>query len=117
MSVAALRRWAIEQALPLWGDVGFDAQEGQFVEQIAFDRTPLMGAPRRVMVQARQIYVFGVAHQRGWFKDGDRLAEAAYRQMVARYGGAPGWAFSADRGGRIVDATRDLYAQAFVLLA
>lgn len=120
MSVAALRQWLVEQALPLWGSVGFDEREGQFVEQVALDGTPLLDAPRRVMVQARQIYVFGTAHERGWFKGGDRLAMTAYRQLVERYGvagGMRGWVFSADRAGRIVDATRDLYAQAFVLLA
>jgi mannose-6-phosphate isomerase len=120
MSVAALRRWFVEQALPLWGSAGFDAREGQFVEQLAFDRTPLLDVPRRAMAQARQIYVFGLAHERGWFQGGDQLAGHAYRQLIARYGaagGTRGWAFSADRSGRIVDARRDLYAQAFVLLA
>lgn len=119
MSIAALEHWAVDRALPLWGGVGFDARESQFVEQIGFDGAPLLDVPRRVMVQARQIYVFGLAHERGWFKGGDRLVEAAYRQMVARYRpeGGRGWAFSCDRGGRVVDTTRDLYAHAFVLLA
>lgn len=119
MSVAALRGWALEQALPLWGEAGFDTREQQFVEQIALDGAPLLDVARRAIVQARQIYVFGLAHEQGWFKGGDRLAEAACRQMIGRYGpdAALGWAFSADRSGRVVDARRDLYTQAFVLLA
>jgi mannose-6-phosphate isomerase len=121
MSFADLRDWIVGQALPLWAGAGFDEASGQFVEQIAFDGTPMLDTPRRVMVQARQIYVFGLAHERGWLPGGDRLALSAYRQIVARYGvaggGNDGWAFSVDRAGRVVDPTRDLYAQAFVLLA
>ncbi|HEV7257942.1 MAG TPA: AGE family epimerase/isomerase [Bosea sp. (in: a-proteobacteria)] len=121
MSLSALRNWAVEQALPVWGSIGFDAEHGQFVEQIGFDRQPMLEASRRVMVQARQIYVFGLAHERGWFADGDRLALSAYRQLIKRYGtdgaGTAGWAFATDRQGRVADSTRDLYAQAFVLLA
>lgn len=119
MSIAALEQWTFDLALPLWSSVGFDAHESQFVEQISFDGAPMLDVPRRVMVQARQIYVFGLAHERGWFKGGDQLVENAYRQMVSRYGpdAGHGWAFSCDRAGRVLDATRDLYAHAFVLLA
>lgn len=117
MSVARFRAWAVEQALPLWATTGFDEAQRQFVERIGFDGTPLLHAPRRVMVQARQIYVYGLAHREGWFPGGERLVERAYGELVRRYGdGTEGWAFSTDRDGAVVDPTRDLYAQAFVLL-
>lgn len=121
MSIEVLGRWLVQQALPVWASTGFDTQQDQFVEQIGFDSRPLLDAPRRVMVQARQIFSFGLACERGWFSGGDELALRAYRQMVDRYAdgefGRNGWAFSTDREGRVIDATRDLYAQAFVLLA
>ena len=121
MSVELLGQWLTREALPVWASIGFDPHQDQFVEEIGFDCQPLLDAPRRVMVQARQIFSYGLACERGWFDGGDELALRAYRQMVHRYAddasGSNGWGFSTDREGRIVDPTRDLYAQAFVLLA
>ena len=115
-----LRRWLTEKALPLWASVGWDDREGQFVEQLNLSGTPLLDVPRRVMVQSRQIFVYATAHRRGWFKEGDVLVRRAVDVMIDRYlepDGMPGWAFSTDRSGAVVDGRRDLYAHAFVLLA
>ncbi len=124
MGLAALESWIIERALPLWGRAGWDAASGQFVEQLDFDGAPRLDAPRRSMVQARQIYVYGTAKLRGWRLPADvdaaMVSLEAGRALVARYwqiGGRPGWAFSVDRSGHVLDPGRDLYAQAFVLLA
>jgi mannose/cellobiose epimerase-like protein (N-acyl-D-glucosamine 2-epimerase family) len=115
-----LREWMAEKALPLWASAGWDDPEGQFVEQLDLSGTPLLNVPRRVMVQSRQIFVYATAHRRGWFRGGDILARRAVDVMIDRYlepDGMPGWAFSTDRGGAVVDGRRDLYAHAFVLLA
>ena len=56
-SVAHLKRWVVEEALPLWGETGFDAARGSFVERLTFEGSPLLSAPRRAMVQARQIFM------------------------------------------------------------
>lgn len=112
--------WLRTQALPLWADAGFDRTQGTFVERLALDASPLPDVPRRVMVQARQIHVYATAARHGWFAGADALAVRAGDAMIARYGGGDGregWAFSADRAGAVLDARRDLYAQAFVLLA
>lgn len=119
MSLIRLRDWMLTKALPLWGSAGFDPCEEQFVEQIGLGGEPLLDVQRRSMVQARQMYVFGKAYEHGWHHRGRDLAEAAYVQLVRRYGldgGRQGWAFLTDRQGNVVDAKRDLYAQAFVLL-
>ena len=60
-AVAQLRRWVVGQALPLWREAGFDATRGSFVERLTFEGAPHPSAPRRAMVQARQIYVFSHA--------------------------------------------------------
>ena len=65
-SVAKLRRWVVDQALPLWGGIGFDSARGAFVERLTFEGAPLLSAPRRAMVQGRQIYVFSHAALLGW---------------------------------------------------
>lgn len=118
-TVARCARWLRESALPLWASRGFDAGRGAFEEQLAFSGAPVTNVARRVMVQARQTSVYASAALSGRYPQGAALALRAARAMIATYlaaDGARGWAFSADRAGRIVDAKRDLYAHAFVLL-
>ena len=54
-SVARLRRWVLDHALPLWGEIGFDSARGAFVERLTFEGAPLLSAPRRAMVQGRAL--------------------------------------------------------------
>ncbi|MCX7900305.1 MAG: AGE family epimerase/isomerase [Methylocystis sp.] len=111
--------WMIDEALPCWASDGWDAETATFVERLTLDGRPIRDAPRRVMVQARQIFVYAVAHRRGWFPGAGALAARAADSMLRLYhraDGAPGFVFSVARDGAVVDATRDLYAHAFVLL-
>jgi mannose-6-phosphate isomerase len=113
-----LRRWTIEQALPLWGREGFDPAQGSFIERFDFNGVPMAAVPRRAMVQARQVYVFSHAALLGWWPPGREIALAAAHGMIDRYhraGGNPGWAFSARPDGAVHDATRHLYTQCFAL--
>lgn len=115
-----LLHWLGRSALPLWREAGWDREERMFVEALDRDGAPLLDRPRRLMVQARQIYTFELADRRGWAKDAAPLALEAAGAMVDRFyrvDGRPGWSFSVDRSGRTIDARRDLYAHAFVLLA
>lgn len=110
--------WLCRDALPLWRGAGFDARRGSFVERLSLDAAPEPDVPRRLMVQARQIHAYATAARRGWDRDGAALALRAADTMVAQYAaGDDGWVFSCDAEGRVVDARRDLYAHAFVLLA
>lgn len=112
--------WLSNRALPLWADAGHDFADGSFVERLGLDGAPLCAVPRRVMVQARQVHVYVVAAHNRWFAGADALAVRAGDTMIARYGdgdGRNGWAFAARGDGTVTDARRDLYAQAFVLLA
>ncbi len=118
-SAQRLREWAIGQALPLWAAEGFDRVHGRFEERLSLRGERLTGVPQRLMVQARQIYCYGLAARRGWHDGARELVERAYTSMVHdfhRRDGSDGWVFSIDREGVVVDATRDLYAHAFVLL-
>ena len=117
---AAGHHWITHQALPLWSTAGFDATTDSFEERLTFDHQVEPDAPRRLMVQARQISVFARATIEGDFPAGADLAKRAGHAMIARYleaDGKPGWVFSVDRSGRVVDGTRDLYAHAFVIFA
>lgn len=118
-AAARLRDWAQEQALPLWATAGFDRRRGRFEERLSLRGEAIADAPQRLMVQARQIYSYGLAARRGWYPAAGDLVEEAYASMVRdfyRRDGGDGWVFSIGRDGAIGDATRDLYAHAFVLL-
>src|SRR5580704_12897274 len=41
-SVARLRGWVLGEALPLWGETGFDSARGSFVERLTFEGAPLL---------------------------------------------------------------------------
>lgn len=112
--------WLDDQALPFWATAGFDPRAGLFHESLGFDGAPNLSAPRRLMVQARQIAVYAAAALSGRFPDGRELALNVMRRTIAAYyeaDGAPGWVFSISSDGRPADGRRDLYAHAFALLA
>jgi mannose-6-phosphate isomerase len=115
-----MEAWMREQALPLWATSGFDAEVGRFEEGLTFGSEPRRQVPIRLLVQARQIFVYALAERRRWHPGSDELVEQAFAAMKRDYfrpDGRDGWAFSIARDGSVVDATRDLYAHAFVLLA
>lgn len=119
-AAAALLGWVTEAALPLWATAGFDPEHGRFEERLTLGAERLPDVPIRLMSQARQIYTYALAAQRGWHPDAALLVERAYASMVRDYRGrddGAGWVFSVRRDGAVVDARRDLYAHAFVLLA
>lgn len=115
-----LLRWLVDQALPLWAETGWDDGPALFVERLDAAGRPLLDTPRRLMVQARQLFVFSLAGRRGWspvFRDRlDAAADSFIRRFHA-VDGAPGWIFSVLRSGEPADTRRDLYGHAFVLLA
>lgn len=109
-----------EQALPLWAASGFDAEAGRFEEGLTFAREPRRQLPIRLLVQARQIFVYALAARRNWHAGSRQLVERAFVSMTRDYlrpDGRDGWVFSIARDGSVVDDARDLYAHAFVLLA
>lgn len=118
-AAACLRDWAIHQALPLWAGPGFDREHGRFEERLSLSGKPIVDAPQRLIVQARQIFSYGLAARRGWHRGARELVEEAYASMVRdfhRPDGRDGWVFSVSHDGTISDPTRDLYSHAFVLL-
>lgn len=119
-AAATLDDWLQGAALPLWATSGFNERYGRFEERLDLWGRPLVDIPLRLMVQARQIHVYALAAERGWYAGAlervERAFEAAQRDYYRRDGG-DGWIFSVAQDGSVVDATRDLYGHAFVLLA
>ena len=115
-----LRRWAIEKALPLWSTKGFDTKRGGFQERLNPDGSPDLSVPRRLRVQARQIYVYAHAAALGWFVDGRRFMMDGIAFMVERYrspDGKPGYVSVLAPDNSVADPLRDTYDHMFVLLA
>jgi len=81
---------------------------------------PLLDVPVRLLVQARQIYSFGLAARRGWHAGAKQLIELAFASMCRDYRPQDrrgGWVTAIYRDGSVADPRRDLYSIAFVLLA
>ena len=115
-----LTDWLKKHALPFWATIGYDAQNDRFEEQLTTAGERMREGPIRLMVQARQIYVYSLAMRRRWYEPALPLIERAFHSMQRDYhrrDGRGGWVFSIMRDGKVADPTRDLYAHAFVLLA
>ncbi|QOZ27228.1 mannose-6-phosphate isomerase [Bradyrhizobium sp. CCBAU 51753] len=118
--VARLKRHMIEQALPLWSTVGWDAATGGFIERLHQDGSADRAAPRRVVVQARQIYCYAKAAQMGWYPEGRAIALKGLEYLLAKAkapDGRPGFVYGLTPDGGVADPLRDTYGHSFVLLA
>jgi mannose-6-phosphate isomerase len=111
-----LESWLTRRALPLWWDRSADLARGGFVERLAQDGTPATGFAKRVRVQARQAYVYGLAAAQGWMVGADRAARHALAGLAAMKG-SDGLYRSVQSVGAPLDGMGLLYDQAFALLA
>jgi mannose/cellobiose epimerase-like protein (N-acyl-D-glucosamine 2-epimerase family) len=118
--VAKLKRRIIDYALPLWSGEGWDPTAGGFVDRLDQNGRADRLAPRRVFVQARQIYCFAKAAQMGWYPEGRAVALKGMDYLLAKAkapDGEPGFVHALSPEGAVVDPLRDTYDHAFVLLA
>ncbi|WP_407654564.1 AGE family epimerase/isomerase [Bradyrhizobium prioriisuperbiae] len=118
--VNRLKRRIVEHCLPLWSTEGWDDVAGGFVDRLDSDGRADRVAPRRVFVQARQIYCYAKAAQMGWYADGRAIALRGLEHLLAKAkapDGRPGFVHRLMPDGGVLDPRRDTYDHAFVLLA
>jgi mannose/cellobiose epimerase-like protein (N-acyl-D-glucosamine 2-epimerase family) len=118
--VEVLRTLMIEQSLPLWSREGWDPATGGFVEKLDIEGKADLAAPRRVRVQARQIYCFAKSAELGWYPQGREIAMRGLEYLLANAkspDGRPGFVHLLNPDGSVRDSLRDAYDHAFVLLA
>jgi mannose-6-phosphate isomerase len=118
--LGTLRTLMTERSLPLWAREGWDSSRGGFVERLGPDGNADQLAPRRVRVQARQIYSFAIAARHGWYPQGRDIAMKGMEYMLAKArspDGRPGFVHLIDPDGNVLNPLRDAYDHAFVLLA
>ncbi len=123
MAIAELRRltaWFWDDAVPLWAERAWDRLRGGFYESLDFNADPVADEPRRVRVQSRQIHTFAmIARLKGDARAAE-LAQLGFRRLLKTAcpeGGARGCGHVLSYDGICLDARRDLYDQAFLLLA
>ena len=118
--VGRLKRRMIDEALPLWSTIGWDHATGGFIDRLHRDGTADAAAPRRVFVQARQIYCYAKAAQLGWYPQGRAIALKGLEHLLAKAkapDGRPGYVHRLTPQGTVLDARRDAYDHAFILFA
>jgi mannose/cellobiose epimerase-like protein (N-acyl-D-glucosamine 2-epimerase family) len=114
---AGLKRWLMDDALPLWWDRGADKVQGGFHELLSLDGEPVP-ADRRARVQARQIYAYATGGRLGWTGQWREALAHGLQFFLTRYrldNGLFRTLVHAD--GSPADDTVWLYDQAFALLA
>jgi hypothetical protein len=82
--VGKLKLRMIDHGLPLWSTEGWDDKCGGFVDRLDSDGRADASAPRRVFVQARQIYCYAKAAQMGWYADGREIALKGLEHLLAK---------------------------------
>jgi mannose/cellobiose epimerase-like protein (N-acyl-D-glucosamine 2-epimerase family) len=118
--IARLKARMIDHALPLWSGEGWDRTTGGFIDRLAPDGRADAQAPRRIMVQARQIYCFAKAAQMGWYPQGREVALKGLDYLLTKAkspDGKPGFVHVLTPEGAVLKPLRDTYDHAFVLLA
>ena len=124
ISSERIRAWLGESALPLWSSAGLDDSAGGFLDDLTADGAAVQNAPKRLRVQARQIYVFSHAYLLGWTPEPGRMspldaATSGFEFMTSHYwrDDPGGFVYAVDRAGAVTDPQIGLYEQAFALFA
>ncbi len=118
--VDQVRSSLANDAFQLWLTAGWDAAAGGFIERLDLNGVPDLAAPRRVRVQARQIYCYAKAAHLGWYPEGAEMARKGLDYMLAKArspDGKPGFVHILAPDGSVLNPLRDTYDHAFVLLA
>jgi mannose/cellobiose epimerase-like protein (N-acyl-D-glucosamine 2-epimerase family) len=82
--VEVLRTLMIDHSLPLWSGQGWDQVAGGFVEKLDSEGRADRAAPRRIRIQARQIYSFAQAAELGWYPQGRDIALKGLEYLLAK---------------------------------
>ncbi len=108
------RGWLLDVAAPLWSGTG-RLDKGLFVERLTLDGAG-DDAPRRLFVQARDVYAFGEIGRLGWDGPWQALCNQSVDYLLNHGRRADGlFIHSFTTDGAIHDGRADLYDQAFML--
>lgn len=114
-SVARLRAWTGDRALPLWAERA-QLSDGSWVEHLRLDGTPDHQAERRWRIVARQAVAYAQATLAGWY-DGTDIARRSFEAYWQQGWTGTHMVHRILPDGTISDPRPDLYDHAFGLLA
>ena len=112
--------WLREQALPLWAGTGFSKEYKASYERLLADGRPDIQIGVRLRVQARQAFVYAMAHDLGWSKEGQSRAQVLLNFMNGKSShptAENGYAHLLNKDFNVIDDRKDLYDHAFFILA
>lgn len=118
-AIERLGGWFRNAATPLWAKAAWDDAHGGFFEALDYRGEPVRG-PRRVRVQSRQVYAFSMIAARGWHAGAESIAARGFDYLIDHAcpdAGDRGCVHILSDDGAVIDDKRDLYDQAFLLLA
>jgi mannose-6-phosphate isomerase len=112
-----LRDWLNTIAAPLWLERGVDWQNGGFFDQLSFSDARNSAEYKRLRVCARQIFVFSRLSANN-FAGAHRAVEHGLHFLLTRMRHPEGgFVERVSLDGKVLNSTRDLYDQAFVIFA
>ncbi len=112
-----LHIWLAQDALPLWRAQGIDHETGLFRESLDAKGRDAKEGWIRARVQPRQLYLFSQAQKAG-FDVPQPMLESGFQALQTYHKHKDGGYITLlNRDGSVRDATRELYDQAFILLA
>ena len=85
-----LLAWFTEVALPFWQAHGIDGSTGGAWESVSQDGHPETEKNRRSMVQARQMFVFSLAHHYNWLARRGWFSKRSWLGKIGRFGNGQG---------------------------
>ena len=117
-AIRHLSRFARSVLPSLSRDHFADPVYGGFHERLDRALVPVATGRKRLMVQARQLYVLSHAALLG-DRSGDQAAQRGYDFLLRTYRDQDhgGWRFAATPEGEVLDPGKDLYGHAFLLFA
>jgi mannose-1-phosphate guanylyltransferase/mannose-6-phosphate isomerase len=114
---ARLMAWFHQSALPTWWCFGADHARGGFHDRLRWDYSAVAD-PRRLRVQARQVFAFARAGAGGWQGPWRAAVAHGLAYLEARFARPDGlYRTRVSADGKLKDDSAVLYDQAFVLLA
>lgn len=114
-----LKKFLIEDLLPVWRDKGWDRERGGFYNALSQDQTPVPQDFKRLLVQARMVYTYSHAYlvsKELWCLE---MAQSAYDYLVDRFHDEArgGWFQTVSHSGEPMSRKKMSYEHAFVLFA
>lgn len=115
-----LQHWITHDAIPLWSSLGIEPASGANIERLTPSGEVDLAVNLRTRVQARQMFFYAQAYDRGWCDQGRVIAQgilAFVRAKAAHKEAGAGYNHLLSPDYQVLDTRQDLYDHAFFLLA